>query len=73
MTTGLTAADHVRLSLELLRLRQRPPSGRLSLGHFALHAVNIALVYLLGLLLFQETRLNQRLALALAASGPCIR
>jgi tetratricopeptide (TPR) repeat protein len=35
--------------------------------NFALHAVNIALVYLLGLLLFQETRLNQRLALALAA------
>ena len=36
-------------------------------GNFALHAVNIALVYLLGLLLFQETRLKERLALALAA------
>jgi tetratricopeptide (TPR) repeat protein len=35
--------------------------------NFALHAVNIALVYLLGLLLFQETRLKERLALALAA------
>jgi hypothetical protein len=35
--------------------------------NFALHAVNIALVYLLGLLVFQETRLKERLALALAA------
>jgi tetratricopeptide (TPR) repeat protein len=35
--------------------------------NFALHAVNIALVYLLGLLLFQETRLEERLAFALAA------
>jgi tetratricopeptide (TPR) repeat protein len=35
--------------------------------NFALHAVNIALVYLLGLLLFQETRLKEHLALALAA------
>jgi tetratricopeptide (TPR) repeat protein len=35
--------------------------------NFALHAVNIALVYLLGLLLFQESRLKDRLALALAA------
>ena len=35
--------------------------------NFALHAVNIALVYLLGLLLFQETKLKERLALALAA------
>jgi tetratricopeptide (TPR) repeat protein len=34
--------------------------------NFALHAVNIALVYLLGLLLFQETRLKERLAFALA-------
>jgi hypothetical protein len=35
--------------------------------NFALHAVNIALVYLLGLLLFQETARKERLALALAA------
>ena len=35
--------------------------------NFALHAVNIALVYLLGLLVFQETRLKEHLALALAA------
>ncbi len=35
--------------------------------NFALHAVNIALVYLLGLLLFQESKLKERLALALAA------
>jgi tetratricopeptide (TPR) repeat protein len=35
--------------------------------NFALHAVNIALVYLLGLLLFRETRLKERLAFALAA------
>jgi tetratricopeptide (TPR) repeat protein len=35
--------------------------------NFALHAVNIALVYLLGLFVFQETRLKERLALALAA------
>jgi tetratricopeptide (TPR) repeat protein len=35
--------------------------------NFALHAINIALVYLLGLLLFQETKLKERLALALAA------
>jgi tetratricopeptide (TPR) repeat protein len=35
--------------------------------NFALHAVNIALVYLLGLLLFQEARLKEHLALALAA------
>ena len=35
--------------------------------NFALHAVNIALVYLLGLLLFQETKLKEHLALALAA------
>jgi tetratricopeptide (TPR) repeat protein len=35
--------------------------------NFALHAVNIALVYLLGLLLFQENRLKERLAFALAA------
>jgi tetratricopeptide (TPR) repeat protein len=35
--------------------------------NFALHAVNIALVYLLGLLLFQETRLKEHFALALAA------
>jgi tetratricopeptide (TPR) repeat protein len=35
--------------------------------NFALHAVNIALVYLLGLLLFQESRLKERLAFALAA------
>jgi tetratricopeptide (TPR) repeat protein len=35
--------------------------------NLALHAVNIALVYLLGLLLFQETRLKEHLALALAA------
>jgi tetratricopeptide (TPR) repeat protein len=35
--------------------------------NFALHAVNIALVYLLGLLLFQETKLKERLAFALAA------
>ena len=35
--------------------------------NFALHALNIALVYLLGLLLFQETRLKEHLALALAA------
>jgi tetratricopeptide (TPR) repeat protein len=34
--------------------------------NFALHAVNIALVYLLGLLLFQETREKEHLALALA-------
>ena len=34
--------------------------------NFALHAVNIALVYLLGLLLFQETRPKEHLALALA-------
>ena len=35
--------------------------------NFALHAVNIALVYLLGLLVFQETKLKEHLALALAA------
>ena len=35
--------------------------------NFALHAVNIALVYLLGLLLFRETRTKERMALALAA------
>jgi len=35
--------------------------------NFALHAVNIALVYLLGLLLFQQTRLKENLAFALAA------
>jgi tetratricopeptide (TPR) repeat protein len=35
--------------------------------NFALHAVNIALVYLLGLLLFQETKPKEHLALALAA------
>ena len=35
--------------------------------NFALHAVNIALVYLLGLLLFQESKLKERLAFALAA------
>ena len=35
--------------------------------NFALHAVNIALVYLLGLLLFQETKAKERLAFALAA------
>jgi tetratricopeptide (TPR) repeat protein len=35
--------------------------------NFALHAVNIALVYLLGLLLFQETKLKEHLALTLAA------
>ncbi len=35
--------------------------------NFALHAVNIALVYLLGLLLFQETRQKESLAFALAA------
>jgi hypothetical protein len=35
--------------------------------NFALHAGNIALVYLLGLLLFQETRLKEHLAFALAA------
>src|SRR5271157_5777261 len=35
--------------------------------NFALHAVNMALVYLLGLLLFQETRPRAHLALALAA------
>src|ERR1039457_4408569 len=35
--------------------------------NFALHAVNIALVYLLGLLLFQETSRKEHLALALAA------
>jgi tetratricopeptide (TPR) repeat protein len=35
--------------------------------NFALHAVNIALVYLLGLLLFQESRLKEQLAWALAA------
>jgi hypothetical protein len=35
--------------------------------NFALHAVNIALVYLLGLLLFQETKLKEHLAFALAA------
>ena len=35
--------------------------------NFALHAVNIALVYLLGLVLFQEARLKERLAFALAA------
>jgi len=35
--------------------------------NFALHAVNIALVYLLGLLLFEENRLKERLAFALAA------
>jgi tetratricopeptide (TPR) repeat protein len=35
--------------------------------NFALHAVNIALVYLLGLLLFQESSLKERLAFALAA------
>ena len=35
--------------------------------NFALHAVNIALVYLLGLLVFQEARLKERLAFALAA------
>src|ERR1017187_9643580 len=34
--------------------------------NFALHAVNIALVYLLGLLMFQETGPKERLALALA-------
>jgi hypothetical protein len=35
--------------------------------NFALHAVNIALVYLLALLLFQEAKLKERLAFALAA------
>jgi len=35
--------------------------------NFALHAVNIALVYLLGLLLFQQTRLKEHMAFALAA------
>jgi tetratricopeptide (TPR) repeat protein len=35
--------------------------------NFALHAVNITLVYLLGLLLFQENKLKERLAFALAA------
>jgi tetratricopeptide (TPR) repeat protein len=35
--------------------------------NFALHAVNIALVYLLGLLLFQQTTRKEHLALALAA------
>jgi len=35
--------------------------------NFALHAVNIALVYLLGLLLFQESKLKERVAFALAA------
>jgi tetratricopeptide (TPR) repeat protein len=35
--------------------------------NFALHAINIALVYLLGLLLFREMELKERLALALAA------
>jgi tetratricopeptide (TPR) repeat protein len=35
--------------------------------NFALHAVNIALVYLLGLLLFQGSGRKERLALALAA------
>src|SRR5271157_228213 len=35
--------------------------------NFALHAVNIALVYLLGLLLFQENQRKEHLALALAA------
>ncbi|MGA2268808.1 MAG: DUF1736 domain-containing protein [Bryobacteraceae bacterium] len=35
--------------------------------NFGLHAVNIALVYLLGLLLFREIELKERLALALAA------
>ena len=34
--------------------------------NFALHAANIALVYLLGLLVFQETRKKEHLALALA-------
>jgi hypothetical protein len=35
--------------------------------NFALHAVNIALVFLLALLLFQEAKLKERLAFALAA------
>ena len=35
--------------------------------NFALHAVNIALVYLLGLLVFQQTKLKERFAFALAA------
>jgi len=35
--------------------------------NFALHAVNIALVYLLGLLLFRDTKPREHLALALAA------
>ena len=35
--------------------------------NFGLHAVNIALLYLLGLLLFQEHKLKEHLAFALAA------
>ena len=35
--------------------------------NFALHAVNIALVYLLGLMLYRETEAKERMALAMAA------